>query len=101
LRVTSRNWIELAAKHEAAGKLEQAAEAYRHALELDQRNPAIATKLGLILGTLNRFEEAERCLCKAVAADPAHAEAHGHLGVVLARLGRHQEAVEHYRRAIE
>ena len=38
-------------------------------------------------------DEAERALRSMIEADPADAEAHHNLGVVLMRSGRHDEAV--------
>ncbi|WP_151898828.1 LytR C-terminal domain-containing protein [Nitrosospira lacus] len=51
-------------------------------------------------GKMN-YTEAAAAYEKALAADPAHAEAHNGLGVSYSLLGRHELALQHFRKAIE
>jgi tetratricopeptide (TPR) repeat protein len=48
-----------------------------------------------------KIEEAAAKLKEALAADPSYALAHSALAVVLQKLGKHDEAIEHARRACE
>jgi tetratricopeptide (TPR) repeat protein len=48
-----------------------------------------------------KIEESAAKLKEALAADPGYALAHSALAVVLQRLGKHEEAIEHARRACE
>src|SRR3954463_5450658 len=48
-----------------------------------------------------RLEEAAEKLQEALAADESYALAHSALAVVLQRLGRHDEAIDHARRVCE
>ena len=48
-----------------------------------------------------QLEEAAAKLNEALAADPNYALAHSGLAVVLQKLGRHEEAIEHARRVCE
>lgn len=48
-----------------------------------------------------KLEEAVAKLREALSTDPAYALAHAALAVVLQRLGRHEEALEHARKVCE
>src|SRR2546421_1301964 len=48
-----------------------------------------------------KIEESAAKLKQALAADPSYALAHSALAVVLQKLGKHDEAIEHARRACE
>jgi tetratricopeptide (TPR) repeat protein len=48
-----------------------------------------------------KIEESAAKLKEALAADPSYALAHSALAVVLQKLGKHDEAIEHARRACE
>ena len=48
-----------------------------------------------------KIEESAAKLKEALAADPSYALAHSALAVVLQKLGKHEEAIEHARRACE
>lgn len=48
-----------------------------------------------------KLDEAEAKLKEALVADPGYTLAHSGLAVVLQRLGRHEEAIAHARKACE
>jgi tetratricopeptide (TPR) repeat protein len=48
-----------------------------------------------------KIEESAAKLQEALAVDPSYALAHSALAVVLQKLGKHEEAIEHARRACE
>jgi tetratricopeptide (TPR) repeat protein len=48
-----------------------------------------------------KIEESAAKLKEALAADPSYALAHSALAVVLQKLGKHEEAIDHARRACE
>ena len=48
-----------------------------------------------------KIEESAAKLKEALAADPSYALAHSALAVVLQKLGKHDEAIDHARRACE
>jgi tetratricopeptide (TPR) repeat protein len=86
--------------HHAAGRLEQAVEAYRRALA---RDPALAVawlNLGVACEQLGRPQEAIPAYDSAAALDPASAQILANLGNALRLCGRLEPAVEAYRRAL-
>jgi tetratricopeptide (TPR) repeat protein len=83
---------------EALGRLDEAIETYRQAVELNRRTtPRWAwppLNLGTLLQKLGRFEEAEGYLREALGYDPKLAASHYQLGVVLERQKKPREAIE-------
>ncbi len=101
----------LAAACRAAGKLDEAARWLGEALVLAPAEPAVHEELAIVLEKLDRLEEsvAEHRLALAGmtrvdAANPAQrgfeAKAQMNLGAALERLGRFEEAMPHFERAI-
>lgn len=78
-----------------------AVEAFAQAAALDSNNAETRYWLGWTLVQLDRMAEAREPLEFAVAARPDSAEAHFHLGLVLADQGERQAALTHLRRATE
>ena len=66
-----------------------------------EKNPAACNRLGMELGALGRFEEAEQSYRRALVLRPDYPEAHNNLANVLYALGRLKEAERHYRRTLE
>ena len=80
-----------------AGEMDEAASAFRKAVEVDPTDAEAWSSLGVVLvrsGDETRGVEAFR---RALRAAPGHAEAHRNLAVVLDRQGRSAEAAHHYR----
>ncbi len=91
----------LGQSYEAVGKLKQAEESYRSALELDQNLPRIRYKLAIILKSKGRPEEAIDELKDAIGAEPDFAAARLILGDLYADAGDKEKAAAEYRAVID
>ncbi len=79
------------------GRIQEAENAYRKALEIDERNRDAWYGLGSVYDSLDRFEEAEQALRKAVELDPDSPFANLRLGLLLQyRLKRIDDAKNTY-----
>src|SRR3954468_13964949 len=76
--------IEQGRQFHAAGKLREAELAYRQALQVHPDHPVALNLLGTIALQVGKMPEAEGCCRRALIADQNNAEAHVHLGTVLA-----------------
>jgi tetratricopeptide (TPR) repeat protein len=75
---------------------------YRDVLKLDPGNQEALSNLGICLGMAGRHHEALEPLGKVLAANPNDADARCNLGTsLLQEPGRVDEAVAHFRRALE
>ncbi len=83
-----------------AGRLDQAAEYYRRALELRPDYPEARAHLGDVLARTGRPADALALLRQAVAARPHDALAHDALGRALTAAGEIDEAVACFREAV-
>jgi len=86
------------------GNIDEAEQAYRKAVALDDSNPEYAKNLGIALLKLGRpgdIEEASRYFKKVIAGDPGDAEGHNNLGIALGLLNRREEALAASRAAIQ
>ena len=86
---------------DAAGRLDEAAAAYRRAVDGDPRAAVAANNLGSVLERIGRLEEAVGAFRRAVRLDPASPVFEYNLGVVLARQGNRVEASACFTRAEE
>ncbi len=84
----------------AAGRLPEAAEAYRAALRLKPDYADARTGLGRVLSAEGRSAEAVAAYREALRLRPDDAEAENNLGNELAASGDLAAAVEHYTRAL-
>ncbi|PYQ46710.1 MAG: hypothetical protein DMF78_25695 [Acidobacteria bacterium] len=76
-----------------AGRLGDAARAFRRALELDPERPAVRQNYGKLLRDMNRLEESEKELRLALAqTDAQDARTRTSLALTLIRLGKTAEA---------
>ena len=82
------------------GRLQEALEAYRKAVEADPDNGEFRVNLAAVLSRLDDLESAAGQLRHALRLDPGDALAHFNLAAVLARQGRDRAALGHYREAI-
>ena len=85
---------------EREGMPEEAAEAYRKALELDPESASAHYNLGVSLARSGEFAEAETHLRAALKRTP-NAQTYTGLGVVLLQQGKAEEAIASLRAAIE
>ena len=83
------------------GKLKEAENCYRKAIELKPTFAEAHLNLGTILKDIGNLQEAEVFTRKAIELKPDLAEAHSNLGTILKDLGNLQEAEIFARKAIE
>ena len=74
--------------------------ALREAVALDGTVPVYHNALGLLLLGLRRPDMAAESFQRALALDPAYADAYLNFGTALAEMGRWQEAEPQYRKAL-
>jgi len=84
----------------AAGRTDEAEQAYREAIRLDGVNALARMGLGELLIGTGRPEEAIKEYELALRRQPALAPAHLGLGNALAVMGRNKEAFDHYSQAL-
>jgi tetratricopeptide (TPR) repeat protein len=90
----------IASSYDKLGRLLLAERFYKQSLGIKQC-PISWVLLSSVLGRLNRQEEAEECLRKALKVDPNYEEAHFNLGYIYRLKGKSTLAEKHLRRAIE
>ena len=83
------------------GRLQEAEHLYRSILKDDPNNLNVYNNLGVLLQSLNRFEEAIDCSKKAINLKPDYTEAHYNLGISLEKLNKFEEAEKIYRKALD
>jgi tetratricopeptide (TPR) repeat protein len=84
-----------------AGRVEEAIECYRRAIDVDPEGEAGWSNLGKALAQLGRYDEAIEPYEHSLAIDPDHALVWNSYGVALQRLGRLDEAMQAFRRSLE
>ena len=82
------------------GDLHEAVAWYEKAEALDPMHPGVLANLGVALGGLGRYAEAEIALHKAAALWPGSDRVQNDLGLVYLRLGRSEDAERAFRMAI-
>jgi tetratricopeptide (TPR) repeat protein len=95
-----RSLLDLGKSSHQAGRLKEAEQAYRDALNLAPDDPETLHYLGLLLYRLGRLDEAVDLVSRACTHDPGQALYWFNLGVVAQRAGRLEEAVRAYRQAV-
>lgn len=88
----------LAAALERSGQKAQAAEEYRHALELDPRNFTALYERARLLLELGQTADAEAGFRQALTVEPRSPQAHLGLAETLRTEGRLQEAADHFQK---
>jgi Flp pilus assembly protein TadD len=83
------------------GSYEEAAGAFRTALDIEAANPEAVRGLANAEIALNRPQRALPVLEAAIARPGADALMHNTYGVALDHLGRHAEAQDHYRKGLQ
>ncbi len=82
------------------GRLDEALEAYRQAVEAAPDNGEFRVNLAAVLSKMDDLDGAAGHLRQALRLDPRDALGHFNLAAVLARQGYDREALEHYDKAI-
>jgi hypothetical protein len=96
----SRAHVNLGQLLEGVGQLDEAARAYRRALEIDPLTPKAHNNLGVVSMKLNEPEAAVWHFNEEVKLHPSNHEAWFNLGLVAERHGRDAEARGLYERAL-
>ena len=84
-----------------AGRVDEAIDHYRRALEISDRGALVHSSLGVALVQRGEVEEGLQHLAKAVELDPEQAECRNNLGHALVGIGKPREAVVQLQRALE
>jgi tetratricopeptide (TPR) repeat protein len=83
------------------GRLEEAMNVSKQAIQLDPNSADAYYNLGGALQELKRAEEALATYEQVIRLKPSDVEAHNHRGSMLVQLGRPEEALVAYERAVE
>lgn len=83
------------------GSAAESAQSLQRALQLKPGNPNLLNSLGITLRSLGRIAEAADCYRGALAGREAFWEPHSNLGNILKDACLTDDAISHYRRAIE
>jgi Flp pilus assembly protein TadD len=86
---------------EGGRQLDEAVRLVQRALDIDPGNPFYLDSLGWAYFRRGELDQAEKYLTPAAAQLPTNAEVQDHLGDLLARRGRWQDAVTAWMRALE
>jgi len=84
-----------------SGRLDEAIDCHRRALEISPDYGRAHNNLGIALQLSGRLDVAVQHYRRALEINPNSAPTHNNLGTALRNLGRRDEAIEHYRRALE
>ena len=84
-----------------SGRAEQAIATFERALAVDPTNAAAKANLGTAYLVLRDYPKAEAALREALSLDADVSRAHNALGVIAVETGRADEAIEHWKRAVE
>jgi tetratricopeptide (TPR) repeat protein len=99
---SAEEWFELGMACDSnAESLDQAAQAYRKAVDAAPEWVEAHINLGTTLYQLGRMEEAREEFTSAVEFEPGNSLAEFNLGCVLEQLGQAKQAIQHLLRAIE
>jgi Tfp pilus assembly protein PilF len=92
-------WHRLAVAHNKLGNMEIATECYRRALQLDPNNPELLCDCGYAQFLQGNLSIAEGYSRRALQLNPAMQRARNNLGMILAKGGQNDAAVEQFRMA--
>jgi tetratricopeptide (TPR) repeat protein len=99
---TADNWFNLGMVEEKLGRFEDAADAFRSALERTPHEPAeVHSRLGGVLALAGREGEAEQAYRSALELDPDSPDARFGLGMLAVSEGRLDDGIEEFRSALE
>jgi tetratricopeptide (TPR) repeat protein len=92
-------WLRMAILHDRQGQFAESATLYQKALKAHPGNAEIYSAMGYSLYLQQRWPEAEMNLRQALALQPDHARTHNNLGLLLARIGKEEEALDEFHKA--
>lgn len=90
----------LAAIHFQQGKYREAAKLYKQLIDADPEDASLRASLAGVLGMMERYDLALEELNKAIALEPLNIEAFHNRAVIQERLGKADQAVLDYERAL-
>jgi protein O-GlcNAc transferase len=93
--------LELARKHQQAGRFTEAESLYRQILQRQPKRDDVLQQLAVLVFRAGRLDEAERLLNAAIAANFRKPEYHYQLGLVLRAMQRFDDAIGSFNRAID
>lgn len=96
-----REVLEEAKRLYAARRFPESEEAFRRLLPLPQYAAEGHYGVGLVRLSLGDLDQGEAEFGRSLASDPAYANSAFQLGVIAERRGQVEEAIAHYRRAVE
>jgi tetratricopeptide (TPR) repeat protein len=100
-RFTAERWFQRGLDLEQSGApAEEIIEAYRKAVELDEKSAGALVNLGTIYFNARQFREAEKYYLQALEAEPDYALAHFDLANLYDERGDRQQALKHYEAAL-
>jgi Tfp pilus assembly protein PilF len=94
-------WRVLGNVRAALGVVDDAVEAYRHALVLNERDAWTMNNLGLLMIREGRYEEALPALARATELQPRVATFQNNLGIALEHTGHLLESADAFRAALD
>jgi Flp pilus assembly protein TadD len=84
-----------------SGRTREAIATFEKALSIDPTNAQAKANLGTVYLTIRDYAKARAVLEASLVLDPDVSRAHNALGVIAAETGRLDDAVRHWRRAVE
>jgi tetratricopeptide (TPR) repeat protein len=99
--ISMRDATQLAIEHHRAGRLSEAESICRQILKVDKHNFGALYLLGVTAVGAERYRDAVDLIRRAIATNPAIADAHSHLGDACLALGELDAAASSYRVAIK
>ena len=94
-------WIAVADAHSAAGRNQEAKDAYLRAIDADPDSSAAYNGLGLAYARLKQYQEAVDAYQKALKQDPDSAWTLSNLGLAYIEMKRYREAIDALRQAVK
>ena len=98
--VEFKRLVAVAIEHHNGGRLADAEAAYLAALKVKPHHAAVLHNLGVLSASRRDFRSALDQFDASIAAEPRYASAHYNRAAALQTLGRHEEAIRGYSRAV-
>jgi arylsulfatase A-like enzyme/tetratricopeptide (TPR) repeat protein len=83
------------------GRTQEARDTFERALSIDPSSAEAKANLGTVSLAVNDYAQARTILEESLALDPDVSRAHNALGVIAAETGHPDEAIAHWKRAVE
>lgn len=100
-KMDNQQRVRLADSYARAGKMPEALDTLEEAVALEPSNASLHNYHGQYLFLAGRFGLAEEAFRRALVLDPYLTDARNNLGAVLDRVGRRDEAIAEFKKALE